>query len=195
MGILTHRIPELFGLGRTLKSSHSKHHATGKDTFFLWDFFPKIVFPVAPCCAFPVLAAFSRLLLLLETIPSSPKAPALFAGGVPPASVSWRFWRSSNKASWEVVLFFHLVFLLGAIFKGIRDLCGAHGDRNERKGQHQLLIPTPAWRELSPMGKAVGSNLLPWENAGRVVRKRNRKRWLWKHWELGKGRREGISPW
>lgn len=128
MGILIHRIPELLELGESSKSPHSSCLTMG--TFFLcFFFFPEIIFPIAPCCAFPVLPALSRLLFLLGTIPSSPKAPVLFAGGVTPASVSWSFWRSSNKASWEVGSLFHLVFLLGAVFKGIWDLCGAHRDQ------------------------------------------------------------------
>lgn len=62
------------------------------------------------------------------------------------------------------------------MFKGILDLCGARGDQNEwKRSTPTVSSPTPAWRELCPVGKAVGSNLLLWEKAGRVVGKEKGK--------------------
>lgn len=96
MGNLTHRIPELFGLGRTLKSSHSKHHAMGKDTFFLWDFFsPKLFFPLLPavpflslqhfpgCCfSWRPFPALPRVLLYLQEGSLQPQSPRGFGGAL-----------------------------------------------------------------------------------------------------------------
>lgn len=67
-----------------------------------------------------------------------------------------------------MVSFFHLVFLPGELFEGIWDFMEI---RMSGKVNTNIPIPSPAWRGLFPMGKAVGSHLMLWENAGGVVRK------------------------
>lgn len=55
--------------------------------------------------------------------------------------------------------FSHLVFLLGAVLKGIRDLCGAHGDQ---KGVERSM-PTFSFPLLP------GEGCVPWEGLWALI--------------------------